>query len=133
MKNYLTTTDRKGRQELTIMNTSVEDYDAQLEAASALPNIGDVDKYSRVNVLPIKRGEGEAGFDPNAAVADALASRSRWTLYDEQGKVIGSGNGTWAGWHVKSPMIDQVVVGVLALAKIESMRGLVWKEINTES
>lgn len=126
MINYLTVTTRDGQRTLSILNTEAEDHGLQIEHAGTVRNVSEAaGKADRIQVLEVKRSYQESiGASVEALIAQALASRAMWSLYDEKGQIIGSSNGDWKSWYVNSRLVDNGVLARFALAKLEDMRVL---------
>ena len=125
MINYLTVTARDGKRTLTILNTTASDIEAQIERAKTVRNIGpNFDSFERVQVEVVKSTPSDTfGLSVEAEIAQATARREAWTLYDEAGEVIGSSNGDWSGWHVKSKLVDNLALARFILVELDRARG----------
>lgn len=124
MINYLSVLTREGDRTLTIMNTKADNIEKLIENAKTVRNLSnDFDRYDSVDVVVVKTNpEHQLLISAESLIADVVAERSPWTLYDEAGEVLGSGSGDWSTWHVNSPMIDGLIAARFALSAIEKAR-----------
>lgn len=117
MINYLSVSGRK----LIILDTvSGSTNSALIEAAKKIPQFAGYENFS---VEDVKSNHAQpARQQTEILLAEIIANRFSWTLYDADGKTIGGGNRSWFDWYCNSPIVDNLVLCRQVLSVLDSMR-----------
>ncbi len=122
MIHYLSVMGADGERSLTVLNTEpMTREEAEKEIAKS-ERLRKIHPGGEIVTMLIRKSGGAAGASAEAELAFISANRWLWSLYDERGELVGSSNGEWAGWHCKTPMIDNLTLAIFILAELEKAR-----------
>lgn len=119
MIQFFSTVNRKGRPTLMILTTEAQDRASLIAKSMAVPALTEI-QFDSVTIEKIRQQPMDSGAMPAEPLfADAIARRVPWTLHGEDGASLGAGDGEWNGWWCQSPLVDNGVVALQVLHRLE--------------